>query len=351
MKRLRILRVLAALVCATGAVAGSTVAYTHSAYKSHHTQAHAAKKFRIGFSNGFSGNTWRTEMLASLNQEYKRRHMEISQLIVLDGEGSISKQIGDVQSLIAQRVDALLTIPNSGTALAPAVAKATQRGIVTVPFNLPLSGSDYTAYVGTDPANKGARLARFMVQRLHGHGKIVALGGIPGNSYTAAAWGAAKKVFQHSHIQILAYRDAYWQEDRAKTVTADLLATYPHIDGVWCDGGQDCAGAVKAFLATGRPLPVVTGDDYNGLIKLYLRYRHKYPEFDIGLLSEPTWESRVALDVALKALEHKPYRKITILHPKLITGRNAARYVKWDLPDGVFVDTDLPDSVLKKLFH
>jgi ribose transport system substrate-binding protein len=35
---------------------------------------------------------------------------------------------------------------------------------------------------------------------------------------------------------------------------------------------------------------------------------------------------------------------------KLITGDNYAQYIKKDLPDGVFVDTNLSDAALKKLF-
>jgi ribose transport system substrate-binding protein len=310
-----------------------------------------ARQFTIGFSNGFSGNTWRTEMLTSLQQEEQKKKALIKQLVILDGQGSISKQIGDVRSLMAQHVDALLIIPNAGSSLAPVVAQATGQGIVAVPFNLPLTGNRYNAYVGTDPAQKGTRLAECLASDLHNQGKIIALGGIPGNSYTAAAWGAAQQVLKRTHIQILTYRDAYWQEDRAKTITADLLASYPHIDGIWADGAQDAAGAVKAFLAAGRSLPVVTGDDYNGMLKLYMKYHTRYPKLNICLLSEPTWESRVALDTALDILQGKKVPKTRILTPTLITGANAAKYVRPDLPDGVFVDTDLPPAVLKKLFH
>jgi hypothetical protein len=87
------------------------------------------------------------------------------------------------------------------------------------------------------------------------------------------------------------------------------------------------------------------------MLKLYMKYHAKYPHFNICLLSEPTWESRVALDTALDILQGKKVPKVRILTPTLITGANAARYVRPALPDGVFVDTDLPPAALKKLFH
>jgi len=39
-----------------------------------------------------------------------------------------------------------------------------------------------------------------------------------------------------------------------------------------------------------QSLVPVTGDDYNGLLKLYDAEKGKQPKFDIGLISEPTWE-------------------------------------------------------------
>jgi ribose transport system substrate-binding protein len=181
-------------------------------------------------------------------------------------------------------------------------------------------------------------------------GKIVALGGLPGNSYTAAAWAGAQKAMEGSKIQVLAFRDASWEEDRAKVIMADLIAAYPEIDGVWCDGSQDAAGAMKALLGAKRPLIPVTGDDYNGLLKLYDQQKANYPKFDIGLLSEPSWESVVALRIAIKLLHGEDVPKRQIIEPQLITSENYKNYLRPDLADGVFVDTDLTDDELKALF-
>lgn len=305
--------------------------------------------YRIGFSNGFSGNSWRAMMLAYLDKE-KARHPEVKEVIVVDGQNDVNKQVSDIESLISQNVDAILTIPNSGTAVAPVLRRATQQGIVTVPFNLPVDGEDYVAYNGTDPANKGQRLGEWLRDALGGKGKIVALGGLPGNSYTAAAWGAAQKVVQDAGIEVLAFKDAYWEEDRAKVVMADLITAYPQIDGIWCDGAQVAAGACKALLAANRPLVPVTGDDYNGLLKLYADQGAKQPNFKFGLIAEPTWESSLALRMAVSILQGTPMKKLQIIQPPFITVDNYKQFIKPDLPDGVFVFNDLPDDQLKTIF-
>jgi len=305
--------------------------------------------FRIGFSNGFSGNTWRTECLYTVKKE-AARHKDLADFIIVDGQGDIAKQVNDIENLVSQNVDAILCIPNSGSAVAPALRDATKQGIVTVPFNLPVDGEGWTAYTGTDPQKKGFELGKWLRGALRDSGKIVALGGLPGNSYTAAAWAGAQKAMEGSKIQVLAFRDASWEEDRAKVIMADLIAAYPEIEGVWCDGSQDAAGAIKALLGAKRPLVPVTGDDYNGLLKLYDQQKANYPKFDIGLLSEPGWESIVALRIALKLLHGEDVPKRQIIEPQLITSENYKNYLRPDLADGVFVDTDLSDDELKALF-
>ncbi len=305
--------------------------------------------FRIGFSNGFSGNTWRTECLYTVKKE-AARHKDLADFIIVDGQGDIAKQVNDIENLVSQNVDAILCIPNSGSAVAPALRDATKQGIVTVPFNLPVDGEGWTAYTGTDPQKKGFELGKWLRGALGDSGKIVALGGLPGNSYTAAAWAGAQKAMEGSKIQVLAFRDASWEEDRAKVIMADLIAAYPEIEGVWCDGSQDAAGAMKALLGAKRPLVPVTGDDYNGLLKLYDQQKANYPKFDIGLVSEPSWESVVALRIALKLLRGEDVPKRQIIEPQLITSENYKNYLRPDLADGVFVDTDLSDDELKALF-
>ena len=304
--------------------------------------------YRIGFSSGFSGNTWRTQCLASVQAEVKAQK-DIAEFVVVDRQGDITKQVGDIETLISQQVDAILRIPNSGTAVAPVLAEATQEGIVTVPFNLPVDGEGWSTYVGTDPEKKGTALGKWLNDALGGSGKIVALGGLPGNSYTASAWQGAQSAFAPG-IEVLAFKDAYWEEDRAKTVMADLIAAFPQIDGVWCDGAQVGAGAMKALLAANRPLVPVTGDDYNRLLKLFVQESPKQPKFDIGLMSEPTWQSVVALRAALSLLRGEPVAKRQIIQPQLITKANVAQIVKLDLPDGVFTDTNLSDAELKVIF-
>ena len=305
-------------------------------------------KLRIGFSNGFSGNGWRTMNLRAMEIE-AAANADKYELITVDGQGDIAKQVNDIEDLIAQNVDALLIIANSSSAVVPAVRKAVKAGVMTVPFNLPVDGEEWHAFIGTDPVKKGGTTGKYLNEALGGKGKIVALGGLPGNSYTAGCWKGAKENFGPG-IEVLAFKDASWEEDKAKVVMADLIAAYPQIDGIWADGGQDAVGGLKALVAAGRPLVPCVGDDYNGLLKMYDANKDKNPQFKFGAVSEPSWEGIVALRTAQKLLAGESAPKRQIIQPIVIDGSNYQKFIKRDLPDGVFVDTTLSDDELKKLF-
>jgi len=308
--------------------------------------------YRICFSNGFSGNSWRAMMLQSL-KNYADAHKDlIKELIIVDGQGDVNKQVSDIESCIAQKVDAIMLIANSGTAVAPVIKKAVDAGIPIVPFNLMVDGKDYTAYTGTDDCARGTAAGKWLVDKLGtAGGGIIALGGIPGNSSTAAAWTCAQKEFTGTAVKVLAYKDANWQEDNAKVVCTDLLTAYPQIDGIWSDGSQDTTGCLKAFVAANRPLVPSTGDDYNGLFKLYLAQKANNPKFDVFTLSQPTYESKLALEIIFAILtgSDQVYQNYLFAGGE-ITGANAAEKVKANLPDSVFVDNDLTDAQLNQIF-
>ena len=289
--------------------------------------------------------------LAELQRAAAAQPREIAQLTVRDAEGDPRRQMRDISALVQAKVDAILCIPSAPDPIAAALADATARGIVTVPFTLPVSGTAWSSFVGTDKTRKGAALATWLAGALGGRGKVVGLGGLPGNPYSAALWAGAEAAWKGTGIEVLRFDPAGWDRERARAVMAGLLGAFPVIDGVWCDGGQDAAGAQDALLAARRRLLPVTGDDYNGLLKLYAAATaNGAPGFAFGLLSEPTWQSVVALRTALTLLGGGRVAKQQLVMPAMITPANYRQYIRPRLPDAVLVDTALDDATLKRIF-
>jgi ribose transport system substrate-binding protein len=271
-------------------------------------------------------------------------------LTIVDGQNDINKQVNDIESLIAMKCKVIMLIPNSPAAVQPELETARKSGIKVVDFNLPLTDTNaYDVYVGTQETQKGIDAGKWMATKLTSGGNVVELGGIPGNSQTTDFMAGFAQATKGDNIKVLAYKDCNWTEDTAKTVMADLLNTYPNIDGIVADGGQDGCGALKAMVAANRPLVPTTGDDYNGLFKMYLTYHATNPKLDVCGIAEPIYEGRNALEAANDLLNGKAVAKNLYIIPPKKTGADAATYARPNLPDGVFLENDLPDSTLEAL--
>jgi len=303
--------------------------------------------YTIGFSNISVVNSWRVQMVEELKYEASL-HPQIAELYVTDAGGDINKQIADIEDLMAKGIDALLVTPASPTALIPVIEEVYEAGIPVIVFNSALDGDGYTAFVGKDQVAFGYTGGKFINDALGGKGKIIALSGIAGNSITEDRWTGAQKGWEGSEIEVLGREFADWALDKGKIAAENLLAAHPEIDGVWSGGGAMTQGAIEAFLAAGRPLVPMSGEDNNGFLKLWAKYRDQ--GFRGIAPSEPTWVSGEALKMALKALQGQPIPQKYMLPDAPITDENLDQYVQPNKPDSLWANTRLSQEKIDELY-
>src|ERR1700760_4784643 len=82
--------------------------------------------YKVGFAQTESNNPWRLAQTASMKDEAAKRGW---QLVYTDAAGSAAKQVADVRSMIAQKVDVILLAPREEKPLVPAVMEAKKAGI------------------------------------------------------------------------------------------------------------------------------------------------------------------------------------------------------------------------------
>lgn len=303
--------------------------------------------FTIGYDIYFTGNSWSTQLTDEFNAEVSKHKSEIKKVYYTQSDGDVNKQISNLQDLIAKKVDAIIVTPISPTALIPVVNQAMAHGIKVILNAAAINSPNYTALVNVNDGDYGKAAAQWLVKAIHGKGNIVLLNGIPGISTNDDRVKAELAVFKkYPKIKIIAQADTYWQYDKAKVAMSNILAAHPEkIDGVLSQGGMVAMGVVDAFHAAQRPIPPLTGDDLNG----WLKYWKKYHLNAVGVI-KPTYLSAISLDVALNALEGKPYKKNDILPPPLITNKNLNKYIKPSLPDSFWTGTKMTPSEIKKFW-
>ena len=143
-------------------------------------------KYKVGFAQTESNNPWRLAQTASMKDEAAKRGW---QLVYTDAAGSAAKQVADVRSMIAQKVDVIFLAPREEKPLVPAVMEAKNAGIPlfcidrSVDASMAKAGRDYVAFIGSDFVKEGQMCGRSLRQgggrqgqdhRTAGHHRLLA---------------------------------------------------------------------------------------------------------------------------------------------------------------------------------
>jgi len=303
----------------------------------------------IGYDIYFLGNTWSVQLAEEFKSVAARYPDLIKGIYYTDSGGVASRQIANLEDMAAKKPDIIILTPISPSAIAPTVEKIYEAGIPVIICGAKVDTDEFTTYINADDVEFGRVGAQWLVEKLNGKGNIIALSGMAGISTAEDRWKGALSVFKkYPAIKILGHEYADWAYDKAKMVAESLLAAHPKIDGVWSGGGAMTMAVMEAFLAAGRPLVPMTGEDNNGFLKMWKRYQPQ--GFSSIGCSKPTFLSAEAFMLALKILRGEPVKKINMLPVYTITDETLDQYVRPDLPDSLWCNTRLPERKIKELF-
>src|SRR5882762_11118595 len=122
------------------------------------------------------------EFIVMVNRAMDAKAKQLGvELIVNDAQRSAERQVQQVESFIAQRVDAIILNPCEVEASSPAVDKAIAAGIPIVNVNSETRATP-TAFVGSRDEEAGRIAMEYLVQRLNGRGEIVMMQGFMGQA-------------------------------------------------------------------------------------------------------------------------------------------------------------------------
>ena len=307
--------------------------------------------YTIGFSNISVVNTFRMQMVRELEAAADEAGVT---LYTTDAGGDTSKQVSDIQDLMARGIDALLVASGSTTATNAVTKKALSQNIPVIIFNSEVEDeSAFTSYVGTDAVEFGYVMGKWLLNELGGKGNIIVLDGMAGAGVGEMRSSGLQKALDElpdggKNINILATYYADWAYDKGKQATEQALAAYPEIDGVWSQGGAMTQGALEAFQAAGRPLVPMTGEDSNGFLKAWKNAQAD--GFKAIAASDACWVGRVALDSALQALAGEPLDKYNYIPVPTITDADIDQYVRPEYSDSYWCNTKLPKDVADEYY-
>jgi len=230
--------------------------------------AEDAKKFKIFLSMSYTGNDWQAEnanMLQAMAKSKAYRDKVELQVQVAGASAQVQSQ--QINSMVQAGANAIVVFPISPTGLNNAVRAACAKGVIVIAYAANID--EPCAYIVTmDEKQVGPITGQWLVDELHGKGRIVLVTGVSGTSVDADRTDGAKAIFsKYPDIKIIAEVNGNWSQATARQELAKVVSTHgwDGIDGLWMQVG--CYTAADMQLTAGIPQKDVkpcAGESVNG---------------------------------------------------------------------------------------
>ena len=270
------------------------------------TQKHT--RYRIGVSQ-CSDDEWRHKM----NNEIVREALFYDgvEVEIRTAKDNNRNQIADIKYFIDKKVDLLIVAPNEAAAITPVVV-----------IDRKILSDKYTAFVGADNYEIGKDVGQYILNRLHGKGKVLEITGLEGSTPAMERHkGLTDVLKEEPGIEITASVDGAWLQSVAGEKMDSVFQTNKNIDLVFAQNDRMAIGAYlsarqqqleKEMLFVG--IDALPGKEYgveqiiNGVLDATFIY--------------PTGGDKV-VQVAMDILEKRPYERDTKLSTALVDKTNA----------------------------
>ena len=214
----------------------------------------------VSWSN-FQEERWKTdeaaiqEALSAAGAEY----------VSADAQSSSTKQLADIESLIAQEVDAILILAQDTTAIGPAVQAAADAGIPVIAYDR-LIEDERAFYITFDNVEVGRMQARAVLEAAP-EGNYVMIKGSPTDPNADFLRGGQQEVLQEAidagRITIVgeAYTDQWLPANAQRNMEQILTEQNNEVDAVVASNDGTAGGVVAALTAQGLEGIPVSGQD------------------------------------------------------------------------------------------
>ncbi len=274
---------------------------------------------------GVSMLSMQNEFIVSVSDELEKKAEAVgAELIVVDAERSALKQIEQVESFIAQGVDAIIMNPCEVEASSPAVTKAMAAGIPIVNVNS-ATATQPTAFVGSDDVESGRIAMEYIAKRLGGKGNVIMIHGYMGQAAQIQREQGAREILKkYPDLKLLAHQTGEWDRAKSMSLMENWIQSYGNkIDAVFAQNDEMGMGAVKALGAAGMndKVVVVSIDAIPDALQAV-----EQGTLDATVFQNAGQQGAQAIETALKIIDKQPYEKEVMIPFQLVTKENVAEF-------------------------
>lgn len=280
----------------------------------------------IGISVGLLGNPFFVATIKGIEDRAKEINPDV-QVTSVSADYDLNKQVSQIDNFIASGVDIIMLNAVDAAAIAPAVKRAQNAGIVVAAFDVSAPGADVT--VMTDNVDAGRKACQHIVDALDGTGDVIIINGPQSSSIIDRVAGCQEVFEANEGINVLSDdQNGKASRDGGLNVMQGLLTRFDKIDGVFAINDPTAVGAALAARQLGRSEFIITGVDGAPVIEDELAKGDSLIKASAS--QDPYIMAGQALQMGYDVfMGETPEEDTVLLEPKLITSDNLGDYQGW----------------------
>lgn len=241
-----------------------------------------------------------------------------------DGNNDAATQLDQVETMIADGVDAIILNPQDADACSACVDAAVEAGIPIVGVNTMVNNDKLTGYCGSQDVSAGEEIMQYMIKYMDNDSfNIVVIEGPMGQSAQLQRIEGINNVLaDYPNIKIIAQDTANWSRSEAMTLMETWITTYgDDIDAVVSENDEMALGAREAIEAAGMDIPCIGIDGITDAVAAVGNGKMIASDFQNA-------EGQIsgALEIAVKAVKGEDYEKEVWIPFEMITPDNYKDY-------------------------
>ena len=267
------------------------------------------------------------EFIVNVADEMEAKAKELGvEITMVDAERSALKQVEQVESFIAQGVDAIIMNPCEVEASSPAVKLAMEAKIPIINVNSETSTKP-TAFVGSDDTESARIAMKYIAEKLGGKGNVLMMHGFMGQAAQIKRDHGAKEILKnYPGIKLLAEQTGEWDRGKAMSLTENWIQSYgSQVNAIFAQNDEMGMGAVKALEAAGlkNKILVVSVDAIPDALQAV-----KKGTLNATVFQNAKEQGSKAIETAVKAAKKEQFEKEVLIPFQLVTKENVGDFLK-----------------------
>lgn len=251
---------------------------------------------------------------------YGEEHPDVD-VVILDANKDVSKQLKDAENLIAQKVDAIVIKPVDSDATSPISLACKEAGIPLVNANTPMN-SEVTSFVGSNSLVAGRLQAEYLVELIGEEGTVNILLGDPNNQDSRDRTSGNKEILQkYAGLSVGAEQVGKWMRDTGMQVTENWIQSKAPMDAILANNDEMAIGAAMAAADAGLSIPIIGVDATPDALKMVKEGTMAATVFQNGFQ-----QGYVGVETAVKAARGEVVEAKIDIPYELVTPDNVDEY-------------------------